>query len=61
MDIFQIEEREFEDLMSFTRGQGRWSVGEEVFYNQFTTADFEFRLFNTRFVVSEAQLLRQVS
>ncbi|WP_241717078.1 VirB4 family type IV secretion system protein, partial [Sulfoacidibacillus ferrooxidans] len=30
MDIFQIEEREFEDLMSFTRGQGRWSVGEEV-------------------------------
>ncbi|MCY0875147.1 MAG: DUF87 domain-containing protein [Firmicutes bacterium] len=56
MEIFGLEEREFDELMAYRHGQGRWVVGGEVFYNQLEPFADEYNLFTTRFVESEHQL-----
>lgn len=56
MEIFGLEEREFDELIAYRHGQGRWVVGSEVFYNQMDTFADEYALFTTRFVESEHQL-----
>jgi type IV secretory pathway VirB4 component len=56
MDVFGLEEREFDDLVGYRNGQGRWRVDNEVFYNVLTTFADEYDLFTTRFVQSEHQL-----
>jgi len=56
MEIFGLEEREFDELIAYRHGQGRWVAGGEVFYNQMDTFADEYDLFTTRFVESEHQL-----
>lgn len=54
--MFGLEEHEFAELVKFSKGQGRWIVGEEVFYNQLNPSDEETELFNTTFAKSEQEL-----
>lgn len=55
MEIFGLEEREFDELIAYRHGQGRWVVAGEVFYNQLEPFADEYDLFTTRFVESEHQ------
>jgi len=56
MDVFGLEDREFDDLVGYRKGQGRWSAGGEVFYNQIIAFPEEHELFSTTFVQSEQQM-----
>ena len=59
MEVFGLEDQEFDDLVGFRKGKGRWIVGEEVFYNQLNAFDEEAELFSTTFAQSEHQLAMQ--
>ncbi len=54
--MFGVEEQEFDDLVGFRNGMGRWVVGEEVFYNQFQAFEAESDLFSTTYAKSEHEL-----
>ena len=59
MRMFGVEEQEFDDMVGFRNGMGRWMVGEEVFYNQFNAFPKEAELFSTTFAKSEHELALQ--
>lgn len=59
MEFFGLEEREFDDMVGFRDGQGRWWAGGEIFYNQILTFADEHELFTTRFVQSEHEIALQ--
>lgn len=59
MEVFGLEEREFDDLVGYRKGMGRWWAGGEVFYNVLNSFAEEEQLFSTTFVQSEHQLALQ--
>ncbi|MCL6441895.1 MAG: DUF87 domain-containing protein [Alicyclobacillus sp.] len=59
MEMFGLEEQEFDELVGYRKGMGRWIVGEEVFYNQLNAFDEEAELFSTTFAKSEHELASQ--
>lgn len=64
MDVFRMEEHEFEELTGFVEGKARWMVanpkgGNEVFYNQFVAFGEENEFVSTTFTKSEAQLAKE--
>ena len=56
MEQFGLEEHEFAELLGYTRGQARWVVRGEVFYNQLVAFPEEHELFTTSFVESAASV-----
>ena len=59
MRMFGVEEQEFDEMVGFRNGMGRWMVGEEVFYNQFNAFAKEAEWFSTTFAKSEHELAKQ--
>jgi len=56
LEVFNIEEREFDDLIGYSKGMGRWWVGGEVFYNVVSAFPEEHEMYKTTFVQSELQM-----
>lgn len=59
MKITGIEDHEFDMLKLYSKGQALWIVGEERFSNIVNPSELEMELYNTTYVVSEAERMRQ--
>lgn len=54
-EVLGLKEGEFEELLHYKKGEARWDVAGEVFYNQMNASDLERQLFSTTHTRSERE------
>ncbi len=54
-EVLGLKEGEFEELLHYKKGEARWDVAGEIFYNQMNASDLERELFSTTHTRSERE------